>query len=75
MGAQVAGPVATFAISRFRVPAMAAFAIGAAWVLARGAPRWREAAPRERWLAIAAAAAIAGMIAMRWGDLSGNAWA
>jgi hypothetical protein len=72
---QIGPTLLTFAISRFRIASMAVLMLSAAWALHRGADAWRDATLRRRWGAVALAVAVAGLIALRWGQLYGNVWA
>ena len=72
---QVAPTLLTFAISRFRIASMAVLMLSAAWALHRRGDAWRDATLRRRWAAVALVVAVAAGIALRWGQLYGNAWA
>ena len=71
---QIAPTIVTFAISRFRLASMAVAVLGAAWLIRAGPEAWRNASPAARAAALAAATAITWMIALRWDQLSTNAW-
>lgn len=72
---QVAPPLLTFAVSRFRLASMMVLALFAAWLFTHGRDAWREASSVRRWTTVAACALMAGMILSRWGHLYGNTWA
>jgi 4-amino-4-deoxy-L-arabinose transferase-like glycosyltransferase len=71
---QIAPTIVTFAVSRFRIASMAVAILGAAWLIRTGPDAWRNASPVARVTALAATTAIAWMIALRWDQLSTNAW-
>jgi 4-amino-4-deoxy-L-arabinose transferase-like glycosyltransferase len=71
---QAAPTILTFAISRFRFASMAVFLIGAAWLLLHGARAWREASTARRAGAVAAVTVLAGMIVLRWHEITALDW-
>jgi len=71
---QVLPTIATFAISRFRIPAMSVALLGAAWLIHTGPAAWRQASRGARVTAVAAGVGISWMIALRWDRLATNAW-
>lgn len=71
---QIAPTIVTFAVSRFRIASMAVAIIGAAWLVRAGPDAWRDASRPARVTALVTVAAIAGMIALRWDQLSTTAW-
>jgi len=71
---QIAGPVVTFAVSRFRFATMAIAIAAAAWLLRSGPDAWRRAPPLAQGIAVIATGAVGGMIWLRWHQLFGNTW-
>jgi 4-amino-4-deoxy-L-arabinose transferase-like glycosyltransferase len=64
--AHVLPPLLAFALSRFRLPVMPVFMIGAAWLACAPSAAWRGASTRRRLAAGLLALAALGVVASRW---------
>jgi hypothetical protein len=71
---QIAPTMTTFAISRFRIPAMAVFLVGAAWWWCKGREAQAGSTLRRRFAFAGALTALA-LAALRWEHLIGVPWA